>query len=133
LGRDFKSQICIQPASVLDDACQRLTLNKLHRVKVVAADLSKMMNRRNIGMTDTGSGSGFVHEALSGRSVADEFGVDDLQRDWPVQLDVEGFVGDPHRAVAELYRSLISVLKDLVFVETKFGSCRVILRFKRVL
>ena len=121
------------PTGVLNDAFQGLAFYKLHCVEVVPADLPKVIHCGDVGMTNTRRSSSLANESLSGRSVADEFGVDDLQRDWPLQLDVEGFVGDPHRAVAELYRSLISVLKDLVFVETKFGSGRVILRFKRVL
>jgi hypothetical protein len=72
-------------------------------------------------MTDAARRSSFPDKTVPGGVVTDESSVNDLQGNWPLQMDVKGFVGDSHRAVSELDRYSIFVLENLVVLKAKLG------------
>jgi hypothetical protein len=57
--------------------------------------------------------------------------VNDLQGHRALQMHINGFIGDSHRAVSEFDRCSIGVLKNLVMLESKLRACRMTLRLER--
>ncbi len=73
-------------------------------------------------MTNTGRCSGFAHKSTPGQFVANESGVDDLQRYRTPKIDIDCFVGHPHRTTAQLDGHPIFVGEDLVVLEPQLGT-----------
>ena len=59
LSRDFQRQFYFKPTGAFDQALQRLSLDKLHRVKVVLTGSTQMENRGNIRVTNARRRAGF--------------------------------------------------------------------------
>jgi len=64
--RDFGVSGTISASAPLDQFFQSFALDKLHRVKVVAAGFAQMKHRGHVGMTDTGGRSSLPDKTVSG-------------------------------------------------------------------
>jgi hypothetical protein len=102
---------------ITDEALERFTIHKLHRIKVVPAAFSKVRCRGYIGMTNTGRGSGFPHETAPGRFIIDELCANDLESHRAPEMGINGFVGYSHATASELHRFSIFASKKLVVLK----------------
>ncbi len=73
-----------------------------HRYEQDTASLARLEDGNDVRVVDGGCGPGFADEALPERIVDGQARGQDLQRDVPVQPEVEGAVDNRHPAAADL-------------------------------
>src|SRR6516162_6818533 len=69
-------------------------------------------------MTQPRCRSGFAQKAKPRRFITEIFLADDFQRHGAVQIDVEGYVSDPHRTAAQLDRFAVFARHQLVVLKS---------------
>src|SRR5882724_9112375 len=102
---------------VLDVLGQRLTFNKLHRVKEFSAPRPQMENRSNIGMPYSGGRSGLSEKTPTGRFVFEKPGIQKLKRNRTAQINVQRLIGNPHRTTAKFLQGSTFSHQNLVMFE----------------
>ena len=80
---------------------QRGPLHAVHRVVEEAVGLADGVNRYDVGITEAGEHAGLAEEAL-GRCRRGHLGLQDLDRDGSLELDLAGEENRAHAARAEL-------------------------------
>src|SRR5262249_7785678 len=107
LRHDFERQLYLQPPGAFDEAFKRFSLHKLHRVEVVCAAFAQMEHGGNIWVTDARRCARLAQKPKPRRFITEILFADDLQRHWASEIDVEGFVSDPHSPATQLDRSTV--------------------------
>ena len=136
LGRHVQGQPYLKPAGASDESLERLSLHKLHRVKIVRAGSPQVEDRGNVRMADAGRRARFTQETKSSRLVTQVAFADDLQRHRTLQIDVERLVSNPHRAATQFDRISILVGHQFVVLEPigcARGFCLSAVRIRRLI
>ena len=81
-------------------ACERLALDKLHRIEVVLAGSAQVKDGGNIRMTNARRRPGLAQKPQPRRLLPEIFSPDNLQCHLAAQVDIDGFVGNTHGAPA---------------------------------
>src|SRR4029077_7862057 len=79
-----------------------------------------MKNGGDVRMTQASSRSGFPYKAPAHGFVLQISRVDDLQRHWTLQIDINCLVSDSHRAPAQLHRSAVLTTYEFIVLESIF-------------
>src|ERR1700741_2478839 len=97
-----ESQFDLQPAATTDEVLQGFSIDELHRIKVVPAAFSEVMDRGDTRMVDAGCGPRFPQETAPGSFVTDELRANDLQSHRATEVGIDGLVGYPHASMPQL-------------------------------
>jgi len=114
---DVESEETIERSIPFDPGKDRLAVYEFHRVKVTVAVLPKMEHRRHISMPQPCGGSRLALKTIGRALAVQQIGCDDFQGDVAVQVGIEGFICDPHRAAPQLHERAIRVCKNLIMLE----------------
>ena len=105
LLRDFHDRSVVFQLPLGNQPPQRLPIDKSHRDKVNAADITDVVNRTDVGAADLGGRTRLAEEALNDlRVVADERR---FQRHVALQLRVVREIDGTHRTPAEQAHDLV--------------------------
>src|SRR5262249_23672711 len=86
---------------------QRHSVEKLHDYEGLPLVLANFVNRANVRMVQSGSGTSFTAEAFERLWVFGEVLGQELQGDEPAQLSVLSLVNHTHPAAAELFEDAV--------------------------
>ena len=89
---------------------ERLPFQQLHHDEGLTLELVNFVDGANVGVVETGGGTGFALKALQGLRVADQIGREELQGNASTQSEILGAVNHSHAAAAQLFFD--SVVRD---------------------
>src|SRR5215469_7381830 len=104
-----------------DEARERFTIHKLHRIKEIPAAFSQVMDCCDVRMVDAGCGPGFPQKTAPGALVTDELRTNDLQGHRGPEVGIDRLIGYSHAAMPELQRLSVLISENLVMLKTEFG------------
>src|SRR5271157_1110959 len=130
LDRQTEQNICLDGLSG-DAILQRHALQKLHDNERLRFELSNLVDGTDVGMVQSGSGTGFSAEAFECLRVARQFIRQELQGDEAPKLGVLGLIDDTHPSTAKFLDDAV-VRDDLVDHERGAWTQAAILRMRGI-
>ena len=104
LVSNFEGAPRLEPVRALDQAFERLSFHKLHRVEEAVIRFAQVEDRSDVGMAEAGGHARFSHETRPSRFIANILFVDDLEGYRAMQIDIKGLVGNAHGAATQFDR-----------------------------
>jgi hypothetical protein len=83
-------------------------IQKLHRDVGLLATLADVVDRADVGMVQSGGGTGFTSETFQRLRVSGNVIRQELERNETTQFGVLGLVNDAHAATAELFDDAVA-------------------------
>ena len=88
-----------------------------HQIQLAVVRLVDLLDGADVGVVQRRRGLGFQDEPLTGVVVARQLGWQQLKRDMPIEVSIEGLVDDPHPAATQLLQDCV-VREGLAFHHT---------------
>ena len=124
LPRNLQGELHLKPPRALDEAVERFSLDKLHRVEIVAPLPPKVEDGGNIGMTHTRRRARLPQKSCPRGLLTKIFFVNNFESHRATQVDVNRFVGDAHRTSAQLKWPAILTERYFVMLEALHSVAR---------
>jgi predicted transport protein len=103
-----------------------LAPDQLHGDESHPVGFVDLVNHRNVGVLELGSGARLLHEPAAALRVRDQLGRQHLQSHFPVELQIDRPINDPHAPAAQLFQYL--VVDQDALVEAMFAGPKAALR-----